>query len=108
MEVRLLGPVELIVDGRPVHVPTAKLRALLAILVIHRGRVVSTDRLIDELWEGRPPRTAEGTLHTYVSRLRKIFAPDSSSVRTEIIVPSRNEGVPCIQSGDMTSILPRS
>src|SRR5437868_7545677 len=89
MEVRLLGPVELIVDGRPVQVPTAKLRALLAILVIHRGRVVSTDRLIDELWEARPPRTAEGTLHTYVSRLRRIFAPDSSSVRTELLIRRR-------------------
>jgi DNA-binding SARP family transcriptional activator len=89
MEVRLLGPVELIVDGRPVQVPTAKLRALLAILVIHRGRVVSTARLIDELWDESPPRTAEATLHAYVSRLRKIFTSDGAPVTTELLIRRR-------------------
>jgi DNA-binding SARP family transcriptional activator len=89
VEVRLLGPVELIVDGRPVRLPTAKLRALLAILVIHRGRVVSTDRLMDELWEEQPPRTAEGTLHAYVSRLRRVLTPDGAATPTELLMSRR-------------------
>src|SRR5438309_2255791 len=86
MEIRLLGPVELIVDGRPVPIRSAKLRALLTMLAIHRGRVVSTDRLIDELWDERPPRTADGTLHAYVSRLRKTLSSASASSTMELLI----------------------
>lgn len=48
-----------------------KQQALLAALLLHRGEVISTDRLIDELWGGRPPATAVKTLRVYVSNLRK-------------------------------------
>ncbi|HEX4759728.1 MAG TPA: helix-turn-helix domain-containing protein, partial [Thermoleophilaceae bacterium] len=46
-------------------------KALLAILLLHHGEVVSSDRLIDELWGERPPATAAKTLQGYVSHLRK-------------------------------------
>ena len=49
----------------------AQQRALLAVLVLHRGEVVSTDRLIDELWGERAPATAAKTVQVYVSHLRK-------------------------------------
>ena len=60
------------VDGdRPVVVGGPKLRALLAVLVLHRGEVVSTDRLIDALWGERASATAAKTVQVYVSNLRK-------------------------------------
>ena len=44
---------------------------MLAILLLHRGEVVSVDRVVDELWGERPPDTATKTVQVYVSRLRK-------------------------------------
>ena len=48
-----------------------KVRALLAVLLLHRGEVVSTDRLIDALWGERASATAAKTVQVYVSNLRK-------------------------------------
>src|SRR5215212_2867723 len=48
-----------------------KQRAVLAVLLLHRGEVVSTDRLIDEVWGERPPVTAAKTVQVYVSNLRR-------------------------------------
>src|SRR5262245_4757133 len=72
MEVRLLGALEVLAgDGTPVSVPGAKLRALLAILALSCGRVVATDRLIDDLWGDDPPSDAANALQRLVSKLRK-------------------------------------
>jgi DNA-binding SARP family transcriptional activator len=70
-EFRLLGPLEAVVDGTPVQLAAAKPRALLALLLLHRNRVVATERLIDELWGDDPPAQATKTLQVYVSQLRK-------------------------------------
>jgi predicted ATPase/DNA-binding SARP family transcriptional activator len=70
-EFQILGPFEALVDGRRVSLQAAKPRALLAILVLHASEPVSIDRLIADLWAGRPPATAAKTLQTYVSQLRK-------------------------------------
>ena len=45
MEIRILGPLEVVADGRPVDVPSGKARLLLAALVVHANQVVSIDRL---------------------------------------------------------------
>ncbi len=76
MEFRLLGPVEVLRDGRPVPLGGAKPRALLALLLLHANEVVSRDRLIDALWGDRPPGTAGHSLDVQISRLRKAFEPD--------------------------------
>ena len=68
---RILGPFEVVDQGRRVVLGGPKQRALLAVLVLHRGEVVSSDRLIDELWGERPPATAAKTLQGFVSDLRK-------------------------------------
>jgi DNA-binding SARP family transcriptional activator len=66
-----------VVDGdRPVVLGGPKQRALLIMLLLHRGSVVPADRLIDELWGERPPRTATKTLQGYISRLRKSLGDD--------------------------------
>ena len=53
-----------------------KQRAVLALLLIDAGRVVSTDRLIDALWGESPPRTAPTSLQNFVSQLRKLLGPE--------------------------------
>src|SRR5262245_7604106 len=71
MEFRILGPLEVYCDGRDLPLGGAKQRALLAILLLHANEVVSTERLVDELWGDRPPATAAKVVHVYVSNLRK-------------------------------------
>lgn len=75
MELRLLGPVELVVDGQPVALPGGRIRSLLALLALNARQVVSSDWLVDELWGGDPPRTAGTALQNLVSRLRKLLEP---------------------------------
>jgi predicted ATPase/DNA-binding SARP family transcriptional activator len=72
-EFRVLGPVEAVRAGRPVPLGGRRQRSLLALLLVEPGQVISSDRLIDELWHGKPPRGAEGTLRVYVSRLRPVL-----------------------------------
>jgi YVTN family beta-propeller protein len=71
MEFRILGPLEVCSEGRQLSLGGAKQRAVLAVLLLRRNEVVSTDRLIDELWGDRPPATAAKTVQVYVSQLRK-------------------------------------
>jgi YVTN family beta-propeller protein len=71
MEFRILGPIEASDAGRSVALGPAKQRALLAALLVHANEVVSTDRLIDELWGERPPAKAAKSIQVYVSQLRK-------------------------------------
>src|SRR5215470_15922558 len=71
MDFRILGPLEVAGDGAPLVLGAVQQRAVLAVLVLHRGEVVSTDRLIDELWGERPPAAAAKTVQVYVSQLRK-------------------------------------
>jgi DNA-binding SARP family transcriptional activator/streptogramin lyase len=73
MEFRILGPVEVVSDGRVVALGSLKQRALLVLLLLHVNEVVSRDRLIDDLWGERAPQTAATSLHTYVSQLRKLL-----------------------------------
>ena len=75
MEVRLLGPVEVVADGgEVVAVPGQKLQLLLAALAVERGRVVSPDRLVDILYGDDPPRQPANSLQVLVSRLRRSLA----------------------------------
>jgi DNA-binding SARP family transcriptional activator len=76
LEFRVLGPVEAWDDERPLQLGGPKQRALLAVLLLDAGRVVSTDRLIDLLWGERPPPTAATSLQNFVSQLRKVLGAD--------------------------------
>ena len=76
MEFRLLGPIEAVRDDRSLPLGGAKPRALLALLLLHANEVVSRDRLIEALWPGRAPGSAEHSLDVQISRLRKALAPD--------------------------------
>ena len=71
MEFRILGPLEVVEDGRPVSIRRGKEQALLAYLLLHANEVVPSGRLIDVLWDERPPPTASKILQNAVSHLRK-------------------------------------
>jgi DNA-binding SARP family transcriptional activator len=75
LELRLLGPVEAEREGALVTLGGSKPRALLAVLALDPGRVVSVDRLIEALWPGDPPETAAHAVQVYVSQLRKALGP---------------------------------
>jgi DNA-binding SARP family transcriptional activator len=72
----VLGPLEAVVEGGPLQLQAEKPRALLALLLLRRNRVVPVAELIDELWGDAPPETAASALQVYVSQLRKAIGPD--------------------------------
>jgi predicted ATPase/DNA-binding SARP family transcriptional activator len=74
MDFRVLGPLEVTSGRGDVLIQSAQLRRLLAILLVHAGAVVSTDRLTDELWDGQPPAGAAQSMWTCVARLRRVLA----------------------------------
>src|SRR5918995_986702 len=76
LEFRVLGPLEVWDDERALQLGGPKQRALLALLLLDAGRVVSTDRLIDVLWGEQPPPTAATSLQNLVSQLRKLLGAD--------------------------------
>jgi len=71
VEFRILGPLEASRHGQPLELGAGKQRALLVLLLLRAGEIVSTDRLIDALWGERPPPSALNSVHIYVSQLRK-------------------------------------
>jgi predicted ATPase/DNA-binding SARP family transcriptional activator len=73
LEVALLGPVTVALEGRPAPVAGAPQRTLLARLALDPGRTVSDDALLDALWPGGAPPNASGNLQSYVSRLRRVL-----------------------------------
>jgi DNA-binding SARP family transcriptional activator/tetratricopeptide (TPR) repeat protein len=76
MEFRILGPLEVSSDGQALDLGGAKQRALLAVLLLDANNVVSTDRLIDALWEDDPPESAQKALQVHVSGLRKLVGKE--------------------------------
>ncbi len=80
VELRVLGPIEVIgVDG-PAALSAPKPRALLAAFAIGRGSTRTTDELIDALWGESPPDSAHKLLQVYVGQLRRILPPDLAIV----------------------------
>ncbi len=78
LEFRVLGPVEVRDGGRALPLGGPKLRALLADLILNAGSVVSTARLIDDLWGDAPPPAAGHTVETYIARLRRVLRDGST------------------------------
>ena len=81
MRFRNLGPLEVWEDGREVSLASGRQRALLSLLLLRADEVVSIDRLIDDLWSGRPPASAPKVVQGYVSQLRRALGPDAIVTR---------------------------
>lgn len=71
--VRLLGPVDAVSDNVPLPISGLRRKAVLAVLALHHGGIVSVDRLADAVWGGSAPATAVNTLQRHVSYLRRMF-----------------------------------
>lgn len=76
VEWRVLGPLEVLVEGNAVPLGAPKQRALLIALLLRPNQVVSVDRIIDDVWGERAPRTAQHSVQLYVSELRKTLGDD--------------------------------
>jgi predicted ATPase/DNA-binding SARP family transcriptional activator len=82
----VLGPLAVWTDdGAPVAVPGRKVRALLADLLVHDGRPVPADRLLDDIWGERPPPSAGATLSAKVSQLRRVLEDAEPDGRTLVV-----------------------
>ncbi len=86
MRFQILGPVQI---GPPTP-SAAKLRVILATLLVRANEIISAESLIDEIWGNDPPRTAMTTLQVYISQLRKILAvaEDATGAESRIITSS--------------------
>jgi DNA-binding SARP family transcriptional activator/DNA-binding beta-propeller fold protein YncE len=76
VDFRILGPLEVLEDGRPLPLGRLKERTVLAVLLLHANEFVSRERLIDELWGVSPPATARKAVNVYISKLRQTLARD--------------------------------
>ena len=83
LEFLLLGPLEVRRDGSPLDLGPPKQRAVLALLLLRANHVVSTTRLIDELWGEAPPETARAALQVYVAGLRKALGDGQATLGTK-------------------------
>jgi DNA-binding SARP family transcriptional activator len=80
LTVRLLGPIEVTMGGRPVVVTSGRLRTLLAVLAVlamAAGKTVTVDRLADAVWEDELPGNTRRSVQTYVTRLRGALGAES-------------------------------
>ncbi len=81
IDFRILGPLEVRLDGRLVPLEGAKARALLVLLLVHANRVVPSEQLIEDLWSGSPPSSAPNALQVYISQLRKLVGREALLTR---------------------------
>ena len=82
LQIAILGPFEVLVDGRPVGPAGAKRRGLLALLALEAGRVVPVETLVDRLWGEDPPVSAKNVVQTYVSAWRAVLWGRDGPLRT--------------------------
>ncbi|WP_305783814.1 AfsR/SARP family transcriptional regulator [Symbioplanes lichenis] len=80
VRVRLLGPVDVLMDDMPQRLNGSKRQALLAGLALSAGRVVGGTRLTELIWQGTPPPAAANALQRHVSHLRKVFGAGAAIV----------------------------
>ncbi|WP_367130498.1 MULTISPECIES: BTAD domain-containing putative transcriptional regulator [Streptomyces] len=72
---KVLGPFRVEVDGRSVDAGGRLARMLLVQLLLARGTVVPTERIVERLWPTRVPSSAQASLHAYIARLRRVLEP---------------------------------
>lgn len=75
-EFRLLGPIEVVIDGLPVPIAAPRQEIILAMLLLRANQVVPLGRMVDALWADSPPRTAKSQVHITVSALRKLLGAE--------------------------------
>ncbi|AGM07232.1 AfsR/SARP family transcriptional regulator [Amycolatopsis keratiniphila] len=102
VELRVLGEVEVLVDGTWVDLGHARQRYVLAVLVLEANQVVSTDQLVDRIWGERPPRRARQLVSNYLSRLRQLLS--TSGIAGEVVIERRGGGYVLLVAPDCVDV----
>src|SRR5919108_5516753 len=82
MDFGILGPLEVRRDGVPIEVPGTRQRAVLAVLLLNANQVVSSERLLNDVWGEDLPSAGATALRVRVSQLRGALAPDGDVIAT--------------------------
>jgi DNA-binding SARP family transcriptional activator len=91
LDIGLLGSFAATHDGVPLDLGGPRQRAVLAMLVLHRGRLVSADQIVENLWADERPANAFASLQSYVSHLRRRLEPDvAARARSGVIERQAN------------------
>jgi YVTN family beta-propeller protein len=110
MEFRVLGPLEVVEDGRRLRLGSGRQLALVGLLLVHANEAFSVDRLVDELWGESPPPTAAKIVRNYVSLLRRelgdrlVTRPPGYLLRVEPGELDRERLEQAIDSGDVEQL----
>ncbi|WP_162958119.1 BTAD domain-containing putative transcriptional regulator [Nocardia yunnanensis] len=92
IRIGVLGPLHISIDGQRVPPGAPMQCAVLGRLVTAGGRVVPTERLIDDLWHGDPPAKAVAALQVYIHNLRRVFEPDRPRRAHSRVIVSESHG----------------
>lgn len=92
MDFRILGPLEVESEGRPVRIEVRGQRVVLCALLTVPNDVASLDRLIDWLWACSPPRSAAAVVQAHISRLRRALEPDRTPWSASRLLVRRSPG----------------
>jgi DNA-binding SARP family transcriptional activator len=88
----VLGPLEVLRDGRPLSLPAAKQRIVLATLLLRANQHVSPDELIERVWADAVPHNARSALYTHVARLRRALGEDPGGDGSHRLIRTSNDG----------------
>ena len=88
----ILGPLEVLRSGRAVPLAGPRQRAVLAVLLLQANRVVSLDRLVEDVWEGHAPEASVTSLQTYVFHLRRALEPGRARGGAAEVLATRDRG----------------
>jgi predicted ATPase/DNA-binding SARP family transcriptional activator len=92
VEFRILGPLEVWAGGRPLALGSAKQRSLLAALLLNAGKLVTSERLIEQLWGDAPPKAAGNALWVSIARLRNALEPGRAKGTPSTLLLTRPSG----------------
>lgn len=93
--VRVLGGMTAEIDGRPIDLGGPRQRAVLGLLLVARGKVVSANHIAQELWGDEPPGNPAGVLQSYISHLRRALEPGSLARSRSGVLVSEGRGYAC-------------
>ena len=85
VDFKLLGPMEILVDGQPRPLGSPAEKAVLAVLLLAGGRTVPRESLVDALWGEAPPNNPANAVQGRISRLRRALGLPAE--RTVLALP---------------------